>query len=66
MFMIIGIIALLIYVGLVYYIGWRGYRWLRPEKSSRRFKTLYIMVVAISAASFIMGRISGITLLSKI
>ncbi|WP_066296157.1 metallophosphoesterase [Bacillus sp. FJAT-29937] len=66
MFIMIGIIALLIYVGLVYYIGWRGYRWLRPEKSSRRFKILYTMVVAIAATSFIMGRISGITFLSKI
>ncbi|MFC0211281.1 metallophosphoesterase [Paenibacillus chartarius] len=57
MFLAIAIIALLIYGGLVYYIGWRGYRWLRPGAATRRFKTLYIIVVALAASSFITGRI---------
>ncbi len=66
MFILILIIALLIYGGLVYYIGWRGYRWLRPESSSRRFKILYSLIFIVAASSFIIGRISGITLLNII
>jgi predicted MPP superfamily phosphohydrolase len=63
---IIGIIALLMYGGLVYYIGWRGYRWLRPGTSTRRFKTLYSFVVALAASSLIIGNISELTILSII
>ncbi len=66
MFILILIIALLLYGALVYYIGWRGYRWLRPESSSRRFKTLYILVVVLAAVSFIVGRASDVTLLNMI
>lgn len=66
MFVIIGITSLIIYAGLVYYIGWNGYRWLRPERSSSKFKILYITAVVIAAGSFIIGRMSGVTLLSKI
>lgn len=66
MFILIGIIALLVYGGLVYYIGWRGYRWLRPEKSTRRFKLLYAAVVTLAAASFMFGRMSGSVVLGKL
>lgn len=66
MFIVIAIIALLIYGGLVYYIGWRGYRWLRPETSSRRFKLLYTVVLVLAATSFITGRISEIRILGII
>ncbi|MGF7029246.1 putative MPP superfamily phosphohydrolase [Paenibacillus mucilaginosus] len=66
MFIGIGIIVLLIYIGLVYYIGWRGYRWLRPGTSTRRFKTLYSLVVALAASSFIIGRMSGVKLLGMV
>jgi uncharacterized protein len=66
MFILIGIIAMLIYGGLVYYIGWRGYRWLRPETSTRRFKTLYSIVLTLAASSFIIGRISEIRILGII
>jgi len=64
MFILIFIIALLLYGGLVYYIGWRGYRWLRPESSSKRFKLLYILIVGLAAVSFIVGRVSDITFLN--
>ncbi len=60
MFILILIVTLLLYGGLVYYIGFRGYRWLRPESSSRRFKVLYIFVVVLAATSFIVGRMSGL------
>lgn len=64
MFILILIITLLLFGGLVYYIGWQGYRWLRPESSSRRFKILYILIVVLTVSSFIVGRMSGITFLS--
>ncbi|WP_139891801.1 metallophosphoesterase [Bacillus sp. D386] len=64
MFILILIIALLLYGGLVYYIGWRGYRWLRPESSSRRFKILYSFIIILAASSFIIGRFSGLTFLN--
>ncbi|MBO9600458.1 MAG: metallophosphoesterase, partial [Cohnella sp.] len=64
MFILILIIALLLYGALVYYIGLRGYRWIRPQSSSRRFKILYIFVVALAAVSFIVGRMSGLTWLN--
>jgi uncharacterized protein len=66
MFILIMLLSLLIYGGLVYYIGWRGYRWLRPESSTRRFKTIYILVITLAATSFVLGRMSGITLLNMI
>jgi predicted MPP superfamily phosphohydrolase len=64
MFIIILIIALLLYSGLVYYIGWRGYVWLRPGTSSRRFKILYSIIVVLAASSLIIGQISGLTFLN--
>lgn len=63
MFIVIGIVAILIYGGLVYYIGWRGYRWIRPNHSSRRFKILYTIVIGLAACSFILGRIPGLSIL---
>ncbi|MFC4104100.1 metallophosphoesterase [Paenibacillus xanthanilyticus] len=66
MFIVIGIIALLLYGGLVYYIGWRGFRWMRPGASSRRFKLLYGAVVALAASSLIVGRISEARILGII
>lgn len=64
MFILIMTIALLLYGGLIYYIGWRGYVLLRPESSSRRFKILYILIFVFAGSSFIVGRISGITFLN--
>lgn len=64
MFILIMLLSLLIYGGLVYYIGWRGYRLLRPETSTLRFKTIYILVITLAATSFVLGRVSGITFLN--
>lgn len=66
MFILIFIISLLLYGGLVYYIGWRGLHWLRPESSSRRFKILYSLVVLLAASSFIVGRMTGLTFINII
>ncbi|PZD96785.1 metallophosphoesterase [Paenibacillus sambharensis] len=66
MFIFVLLAAVLIYGGIVYYIGWRGYRWLRPSSSTRRFKILYTIVVVFAATSFILGRMSGITILNMI
>ncbi|MFB9326114.1 metallophosphoesterase [Paenibacillus aurantiacus] len=66
MFIIIGLVAMLLYGGLVYYIGWRGYRWMRPGASTRRFKLLYGAVVALAASSLIVGRISEARILGII
>lgn len=63
MFIVIGMITMLIYGCLVYYIGWRGYRWLRPEASTTRFKVIYIIVVGLAAVSLIIGRIPGMRIL---
>ncbi|MGG0720193.1 metallophosphoesterase [Robertmurraya massiliosenegalensis] len=66
MFILILLLAMLIYGGIVYYIGWVGFRWIRPETSSRRFKTLYILILVFTASSFIVGRMSGLTFLNVI
>ncbi|WP_456274703.1 metallophosphoesterase [Bacillus sp. AK031] len=66
MFIVVIIISMLLYGGLVYYIGWRGFRWLRPETSSWRFKFLYSLVVVLAASSFIVGRMTGLTFISII
>lgn len=56
MYIAIGIIALLLYAALVFYIGWSGYRWLKPERSSARFKWLYGIVLLVVSSSFILGQ----------
>ena len=66
MFILFLIFSMLIYGGLVYYIGWRGYRWLRPKSSSLRFKILYTLIIILTSSSLIVGRISGITILNII
>ncbi|MGM0846466.1 MAG: metallophosphoesterase [Bacillota bacterium] len=66
MFILVFIISLLLYGGLVYYIGWRGFRWLRPKSSSRRFKILYSIIVVLAASSFIVGRMTGLTFMNII
>ncbi|QTC41536.1 metallophosphoesterase [Bacillus sp. V3] len=66
MFIVVMLITLLLYGGLVYYIGWRGLHWLRPESSSRRFKILYSVIVIMAASSFIVGRMTGLTFINII
>ncbi|TYR72600.1 metallophosphoesterase [Rossellomorea vietnamensis] len=66
MVILVFIITLLLYGGLVYYIGWRGLHWLRPKSSTRRFKILYSLVIVLAATSFIVGRMTGLTFINII
>ncbi|HZG85567.1 metallophosphoesterase [Paenibacillus sp.] len=54
MFILIGLAYILLYAALVYYIGWSGWRWLRP-KASKTLKILYIVTVSVVASAFIWG-----------
>lgn len=66
MFVLIGIIALTVYGFLVFYIGWSGWRWMKP-KVSTAFKTIYIAALVFLAVSFVLGRLlPGIPVLSVI
>lgn len=58
MFILIGLIFLLIYGVLVFYIGWSGWRWMRPVVSAR-FKLFYIVIIVFLALSLILGRVFG-------
>jgi len=66
MLILFAAIVLLIYAALVAYIGWSGYRWLRPIAPSRRFKWLYAALLLFLATSFIFGQLSGLSILGKI
>lgn len=66
MFIVIGIVVLLIYGLLVYYIGRSIWKWMSP-KASRLLKILYIVVLTVVSTSFISGRLFGnITVLNVI
>jgi uncharacterized protein len=54
MFILILMAALLIYGSLVFYIGWSGWRWIKPKNA--KLKVLYIVVLLVSASSFMIGR----------
>jgi uncharacterized protein len=54
LFVLILVASLLIYGSLVFYIGWSGWRWIKPKSS--KLKLLYIIVLIVSASSFIIGR----------
>ncbi|RJE87718.1 metallophosphoesterase [Paenibacillus sp. 1011MAR3C5] len=66
MFIAIGIVFLLVYGLIVFYIGWSGWSWMRPSVS-RRFRLLYIAALIFLAASFILARVfAGSTILNII
>lgn len=60
----IGIVSVLLYGALVYYVGWSGWSWFQPKESTykRKIKILYIITLTIVSTSFIMGRIFGFVL----
>ena len=58
MFIVAGIIILLIYGALVYYIGRTLARWILPG-ADRLVRILYSVVLAIVSTSFISGRFLG-------
>ncbi len=55
MHLLIGIVFLLLYAALVYYIGWSGWRWLSPKRSTA-LKMLYIAVLSVLAGAFLLGQ----------
>ncbi|WP_134704443.1 metallophosphoesterase [Ammoniphilus sp. YIM 78166] len=58
---VIGIVFILLYAILVYYIGWTGWGWMKNRMStepSKKFKFLYILTLAIVATSFILGKLT--------
>ncbi|QGG56717.1 metallophosphoesterase [Paenibacillus sp. B01] len=55
MHIMLGIVFLLLYGGLVWYVGWSGWRWLRPAAAAW-FRVLYIAGLSFLALSFFLGR----------
>ncbi|WP_372638040.1 metallophosphoesterase [Cohnella sp.] len=58
MFILIGLLFLALYGVLVFYIGWSGWKWMKPMVSAR-FKWLYVVALVFLASSFILGRFVG-------
>jgi predicted MPP superfamily phosphohydrolase len=58
MFVLVGILFLVLYGVLVFYIGWSGWSWMRPAVSAK-FKIAYVVVLVFLASSFILGRFFG-------
>lgn len=66
MFIVIGLLFIVLYALIVFYIGWSGWKWMKPAVS-RRFRLLYIAVLVFLASSFILARVvAGSTILSII
>jgi len=56
MFIWIGMAYILLYAGLVFYIGWSGWRWLR-SRATTTLKILYIVTLSVVASSFVLGHV---------
>ncbi|NIK78828.1 hypothetical protein FHS15_003974 [Paenibacillus castaneae] len=56
MFILVGIIFIVIYSALVFYIGWSGWTWLKAVLSPR-LRPLYIIMLILFASSFILARV---------
>ncbi|XID95161.1 metallophosphoesterase [Paenibacillaceae bacterium WGS1546] len=66
MFIAIGILFLVLYGLIVFYIGWSGWSWMKPVVS-RRFRWLYGIALVFLATSFITARVfPGSTFLNVI
>jgi predicted MPP superfamily phosphohydrolase len=66
MFIVIGIVFIILYALIVFYIGWSGWTWIKPAVS-RRFRLVYIIALVFLASSLILSRVvAGSTLLSVI
>ncbi|MNI00918.1 putative metallophosphoesterase [compost metagenome] len=55
MFIFIGVVILLLYALLVFYIGWSSWKWMKPLVSAR-FKWFYIVALLFMSSSFIWSR----------
>lgn len=58
MFVLAGILFLVVYGLLVFYIGWSGWSWMKPVVSAR-FRWFYIIALVFLAVSFILARVFG-------
>ncbi|WP_042163200.1 metallophosphoesterase [Paenibacillus gorillae] len=58
MFIAIGILFLVLYGLIVFYIGWSGWSWMKPSWS-RRFRFIYGAALIFLASSFILARVFG-------
>jgi predicted MPP superfamily phosphohydrolase len=56
MFILIGLVFILLYGFLVFYIGWSGWKWMKPTLSLK-FKVLYIFTIIFLSSSFILARV---------
>ncbi|MCR2806396.1 metallophosphoesterase [Paenibacillus soyae] len=66
MFIVIGLVFLLLYALIVFYIGWSGWRWMKPAVS-KRFRVFYVVALVFLACSFILARVfAGSVVLSVI
>ncbi|WP_141502533.1 metallophosphoesterase [Paenibacillus luteus] len=66
MFIVIGLVFIILYALIVFYIGWSGWTWIKP-RVSRRFRLVYIIALVFLASSLILSRVvAGSTLLSVI
>ncbi|WP_151733893.1 metallophosphoesterase ['Paenibacillus yunnanensis' Narsing Rao et al. 2020] len=66
MVIILGLVFILVYGLIVFYIGWSGWRWIKPAVSGR-FRLVYITTLIFLALSLILSRVvAGSTVLSVI
>lgn len=66
MFIVIGIVFIVLYALIVFYIGWSGWTWIKPAVS-HRFRLIYIITLVFLASSLILSRaVAGSTILSVI
>lgn len=66
MFIVIGIVFIVLYALIVFYIGWSGWTWIKPAVS-HRFRLIYIITLVFLASSLILSRVVvGSTILSVI
>jgi len=56
MFIAIGILFVIIYALLVFYIGWSSWSWMKLL-ISHRFRLLYVVILVFLASSFILARV---------
>ncbi|MBY0011218.1 metallophosphoesterase [Paenibacillus typhae] len=66
MFIILGLVFILLYAAIVFYIGWSGWSWIKPAVSAR-FRLIYIILLVFLASSLILSRVvAGSAVLSVI
>lgn len=66
MYIVLGLVFILLYALIVFYIGWSGWSWIKPVVSGR-FRIIYIILLIFLASSLILSRVvAGSTILSVI